>query len=145
MRNTKTFSAKPDSVDKKWYLVDAKGKTLGRLASQVATILRGKNKPEFTPSMDTGDYVVVINAEKISVTGRKETDKMYHRYTGYAGGIKTESLITMRKKHPENILMIAVKGMLPKSPIGSKMLKKLKVCAGENHCYTAQKPQMIEL
>ena len=145
MSNIKTYSAKPTSVEKKWYIVDAKDKTLGRLSSQVASILRGKNKPEFTPSMDTGDYVVIINAEKIKVTGKKTTDKIYYRYTGYAGGMKAESFQALQKRKPENILMNAVQGMLPKGPLGRQMLKKLKICIGANHQFEAQKPQMIEL
>lgn len=145
MKNMRTYSAKKNEVEQKWLLVDASGKVLGRVASQIAAILRGKNKAEFTPSMDVGDYVVVVNAEKIAVTGTKEKNKKYFRYTGYAGGIKEQTVSQVRDKHPERILMYAVKGMLPKGPIGDKMLKKLKLTVGSNHKYSAQKPQLIEI
>lgn len=145
MRNMRTYTAKKDEINRKWFLVDADGLTLGRLASKVAAILRGKNKPEFTPSMDTGDFVVVINSEKIKVTGSKEVDKKYYRYTGYAGGMKSETVSQLRSDHPERLITYAVQGMLPKTSIGDKMLKKLKVCVGDSHPYQAQKPELITL
>ena len=123
----KTFSAKPSDVQHDWYVVDAQGRTLGRLATEVARRLRGKHKPEYTPHVDTGDYIVVINAEKIRVTGNKLKDKMYYRHTGYVGNLKSESLETLLKRAPERVLELAVKGMLPRNPLGRQMLKKLKV------------------
>lgn len=141
----KTYSAKPNDVERKWYLVDADGKNLGRTASKIAQILRGKNKPEYTPSMDVGDFVVVINAEKIQVTGNKENQKTYYRHSGFPGGIKNATLAEMRSRHPERILISAVKGMLPSNKIGDKLLTKLKVCVGSEHKYQAQKPELIEV
>lgn len=141
----KTLSAKPESVRRDWYVVDAAGKTLGRLSSEVASRLRGKHKPEYTPHVDTGDYIVVVNAEKIAVTGKKTTDKMYHKHTGYIGGLKTISFEKLVVKAPEQIIEIAVKGMLPKGPLGREMFKKLKVYAGENHPHAAQQPQALEI
>lgn len=141
----KTFSAKPESVKRDWYLVDASGKTLGRLASEIARRLRGKHKPEYTPHVDTGDYIVVVNAEKIAVTGNKETDKMYHHHTGYIGGLKSISLDKLRIKAPERIIETAVKGMLPKNPLGRAMFRKLKVYAGETHAHTAQQPIPLDI
>ena len=132
----KTFSAKPDSVKRDWYVVDASGKTLGRLASEIATRLRGKHKPEYTPHVDTGDYIVVINAEKIGVTGKKASDKMYYRHTGFPGGIKEASFETLIAKKPEQVLELAVKGMMPRTPLGRAMLGKLKVYAGGEHPHT---------
>ncbi|MEY8714747.1 50S ribosomal protein L13 [Francisella philomiragia] len=137
----KTFTAKPSDVKRQWLLIDATDKTLGRLASEVAMILRGKNKPEYTPSMDTGDYVVIINAEKVAVTGNKRKGKIYHHHTGYIGGIKSISFEKLIATHPERAIEKAVKGMLPRSPLGRAMYKKLKVYAGENHPHTAQQPQ----
>ncbi|MEY8768554.1 50S ribosomal protein L13 [Francisella philomiragia] len=137
----KTFTAKPSDIKRQWLLIDATDKTLGRLASEVAMILRGKNKPEYTPSMDTGDYVVIINAEKIAVTGNKRKGKIYHHHTGYIGGIKSISFEKLIATHPERAIEKAVKGMLPRSPLGRAMYKKLKVYAGENHPHTAQQPQ----
>jgi len=141
----KTFSAKPHEVRREWLVVDAAGKNLGRLASEIARRLRGKHKPEFTPHVDTGDYVVVVNAEKIAVTGRKMTDKIYHHHTGYIGNLKSISLEKQLQKHPERVIQGAVKGMLPKNPLGRAMFKKLKVYAGEQHPHTAQQPRALEL
>ena len=141
----KTFSAKPSDVRHDWYVVDAQGRTLGRLATEVARRLRGKHKPEYTPHVDTGDFIVVINAEKIRVTGNKLKDKMYYRHTGYVGNLKTESLETLLKRAPERVLELAVKGMLPRNPLGRQMLKKLKVIRGENHPHQAQQPLPLEL
>lgn len=141
----KTFSAKAESVTRDWYVVDADGKTLGRLASEIAHRLRGKHKPEYTPHVDTGDYIVVINAEKIRVTGAKSTDKMYHHHTGYPGGLKSISFEKLIDKAPERVLQGAVKGMLPRNPLGRAMFKKLKVYAGEQHPHTAQQPQALNI
>ena len=138
----KTFTAKPSDIKREWLLIDATDKTLGRLATEVATILRGKNKPEFTPHMDTGDYVIIINAEKVAVTGNKRKDKTYIHHTGYIGGIKSISFDKLIAIHPERVLEKAVKGMLPRGPLGRVMYKKLKVYAGENHPHTAQQPQV---
>src|SRR5688572_10397224 len=141
----KTVSAKPDTVKRDWYVVDASGKTLGRLATEVARRLRGKHKPIYTPHVDTGDYLVVVNAEKVAVTGKKLTDKMYHRFTGYIGNLKTTSLRDMLASHPERAIEIAVKGMLPKNPLGRAMFKKLKVYKGAEHPHAAQQPQVLEI
>jgi len=141
----KTFSAKPETVKRDWYVVDADGKTLGRLATEIARRLRGKHKPEYTPHVDTGDYIVVINAEKITVTGRKATDKMYYRHTGFPGGIKEISFEKLIAKKPEMAIEKAVKGMLPKNPLGRAMYRKLKVYAGPNHQHTAQQPQVLDV
>ena len=141
----KTFSAKPHEVRRDWYLVNAQGRTLGRVATEIARRLRGKHKPEYTPHVDTGDYIVVINAEKIRVTGRKLKDKLYHRHTGYIGNLKTESLETLLTRAPERVLELAVKGMLPRNPLGRRMLKKLKVVRGEDHPYGAQQPAPLDL
>ncbi len=141
----KTFSAKPETVQQDWYVVDAADKTLGRLASDIATRLRGKHKPEYTPHVDTGDYIVVINAEKVRVTGRKATDKMYYRHTGFPGGIKSISFEKLIEKAPEMALQKAVKGMLPKGPLGRVMYKKLKVYAGGDHPHAAQQPQALNI
>lgn len=136
----KTFMASPATIDRKWYVVDAEGKTLGRLASEVAKVLRGKNKPIFTPHIDTGDYVIVVNAEKIKVTGKKLDQKVYYRHSGYVGGIKETTLKEMLNKHPERVIEFAVKGMLPKGPLGRSMIKKLHVYAGPEYAQQAQKP-----
>jgi len=136
---------RPGDVEKEWFVVDANNAVLGRLASQIATILKGKHRPEYTPHADCGDNVVVINAEKIRVTGRKESDKLYYRHSGYAGGLKTVSLADQRERHPERIIAAAVKGMMPKTPLGRDMLKKLKVYAGEDHPHAAQKPVALTL
>ena len=141
----KTFSAKPETVKRDWYVIDAENKVLGRLATEIARRLRGKHKAEYTPHVDTGDYIIVINADKIAVTGNKETDKLYHHHTGYPGGLKTISLDKQRIKAPERILETAVKGMLPKNPLGRTMFRKLKVYAGPEHKHIAQQPQPLEL
>lgn len=141
----KTYSAKPESVKRDWYVVDASGKTLGRLATEVASRLRGKHKPEYTPHVDTGDYIVVINAEKVAVTGNKANDKMYYRHTGYPGGLKEANFATLQAEKPEMIIEKAVKGMLPRNPLGRAMYRKLKVYAGTEHPHTAQQPQQLEI
>ncbi|MEJ2142693.1 MAG: 50S ribosomal protein L13 [Gammaproteobacteria bacterium] len=141
----KTFSAKPETVKRDWYVIDAENKVLGRLATEIASRLRGKHKAEYTPHVDTGDYIIVINADKIAVTGNKETDKMYHHHTGYPGGLKTISLDKQRIKAPERIIETAVKGMLPKNPLGRAMFRKLKVYAGSEHNHHAQQPQTLEI
>ena len=141
----KTISAKGDSVKRDWYLVDAAGKTLGRLCADIASRLRGKHKPEYTPHVDTGDYIVVINAEQIRVTGAKAQNKYYHHYTGYPGGLKSISFNDMIKTTPERTIEIGVKGMLPKGPLGRAMIKKLKVYAGTDHPHTAQQPQPLNI
>jgi len=141
----KSYIAKKESIDRKWLLVDAEEQILGRTASRIALILRGKHKPTYTPYVDTGDFVVVINAEKIKVTGKKETDKMYYRHSGYVGHLKKESLGVKREKKPEDILKIAVKGMLPKGPLGRQMLTKLKIYAGAEHPHSAQQPEAIDI
>ena len=141
----KTFSAKPREVTKDWFLVDAQGKTLGRLATAIAHRLRGKHKPQYTPHIDTGDYIVVINAEKIIVTGKKLEDKLYHKHTGYIGNLKTESLAELLKRSPERVIEGAVKGMLPKNTLGREMFKKLKVVIGSEHPYISQKPISLDI
>ena len=141
----KTYSAKPREVRRSWYLVNAQGRTLGRLATAIAHRLRGKHKPEYTPHVDTGDYIVVINADKIRVTGNKLKDKIYHRHTGYIGSLKSESLATLLARAPEQVLKRAVKGMLPRNPLGRQMLRKLKVVRGEDHPHRAQQPRPLEL
>ena len=141
----KTFSAKAESVKRDWFIVDASGKTLGRLCSELARRLRGKHKPEFTPHVDTGDYIVVVNAEKIAVTGNKLEDKKYHRFTGYIGNLKTTSLKDLLAAHPERVIEIGVKGMLPKNPLGRAMFRKLKVYRGAEHPHTAQQPKALEI
>ena len=141
----KTYIAKSETVQRDWYLVDASGKTLGRLAAELAHRLRGKHKPVYTPHVDTGDYLVVVNAEKIAVTGKKLQDKMYHRFTGYVGNLKSENLSQALERHPERVIEIAVKGMLPKGPLGRAMYRKLKVYAGAEHPHAAQQPQPLEL
>jgi large subunit ribosomal protein L13 len=140
-----TVSTKPATVKQDWYVVDAAGKTLGRLSSELARRLRGKHKPEFTPHMDAGDYLVVVNAEKIAVTGKKLTDKLYHRFTGYIGNLKTETLAQALAAHPERVIETAVKGMLPKNPLGRAMYSKLKVYKGPNHPHSAQQPQALDI
>ncbi|MCY3803925.1 MAG: 50S ribosomal protein L13 [Gammaproteobacteria bacterium] len=139
-----TVSAKPAQVQRSWYLVDATDKTLGRMASEIATRLKGKHKPIYTPHVDTGDFIVVINAEKVRVTGNKMEDKTYHRYTGYVGGLKSTKLKEMHAKHPERVIENAVRGMLPKNPLGRAMFRKLKVYAGSEHKHSAQQPQPLE-
>ena len=141
----KTFMANPDKVERKWFVVDVAGKNLGRVSSEIAKILRGKNKPIFTPHEDTGDYVIVINAEKITVTGRKLEQKIYYNHSDYVGGMKETDLKTMLAKKPERVIELAVKGMLPNGPLGRKMIKKLFVYAGSEHPHQAQKPEALEL
>ena len=141
----KTFSAKPAEVKRDWYVIDAKDQVLGRMSSEIARRLRGKHKPEYTPHVDTGDYIIVVNAEKIAVTGKKLTDKLYHRFTGYIGNLKTESLGQALERHPERVIEIAVKGMLPKNTLGRAMYRKLKVYKGAEHPHAAQQPQPLEL
>ncbi len=141
----KTFTAKPQSVQRDWYVVDAADKTLGRLATEIARRLRGKHKPEFTPHVDTGDYIVVINAEKVKVTGNKATDKTYYRHTGYPGGLRSMTFDKLIEHAPERIIEGAVKGMLPKGPLGRAMYTKLKVYAGAEHPHAAQQPQELNL
>ena len=139
----KTFMASPATIDSKWYVVDATGMTLGRLASEVAKVLRGKNKPIFTPHIDTGDYVIVINAEKIAVTGKKLDQKIYYRHSDYVGGLKQATLREKLSNKPEEVIELAVKGMLPKGPLGRQMFKKLFVYAGPEHKHAAQKPEVL--
>ena len=141
----KTFSAKEHDIDRNWYLVDAQNKTLGRFSTEIASRLRGKHKPIYTPHVDTGDYIVVINASKIRVTGKKMTDKVYYKHTGYIGNLKSENLKTMLEKYPEKVLMKSVRGMLPKSKLGNAMIKKLRVFAGPEHTHIAQQPEPLEL
>jgi len=141
----KTFSAKPQTVERDWYVVDATDKTLGRLAAEIAKRLRGKHKAEYTPHVDTGDYIVVVNAEKVRVTGRKATDKVYYDHTGYPGGLKSISFDKLIAKDPAQVIGRAVKGMLPRNPLGRAMLRKLKVYAGAEHKHTAQQPKPLEI
>ena len=141
----KTFSAKPAEVRRDWYVVDATNKTLGRLSTEIASRLRGKHKPEYTPHVDTGDYIVVVNAEKIRVTGNKLKDKMYHHHTGYIGHLKSISLEKQLEKAPERVIESAVKGMLPRNPLGRAMMKKLRIFAGPNHTHQAQQPKPLEI
>lgn len=140
-----TFMAKPNQVERKWYVVDAEGQTLGRLASQVATVLRGKNKPEFTPHVDAGDFVVVINADKVKLTGKKLSDKKYYFHSLHPGGLKTFTAAEMLAKKPEKLIELAVKGMLPKNRLGRQLYTKLKVYAGAEHPHQAQKPEVLEI
>ena len=139
----KTYMANPDKIERKWYVVDAEGQTLGRLAAEVAKVLRGKNKPEFTPHIDTGDNVIVINAEKIKVTGKKLDQKVYYHHSDYVGGMKETTLREMMAQKPEQVIELAVKGMLPKGPLGRTMIKKLHVYAGAEHAHQAQKPEVL--
>ena len=141
----KTFVVTEDSIDRKWYVVDAAGHTLGRLSTEVANVLRGKKKPIYTPSMDTGDYVIVINADKIKVTGKKLDQKIYYHHSEYVGGMKETTLRELLAKHPERAVKYAVKGMLPKGPLGRKMFKKLHVYAGPDYEQAAQKPEVLEI
>lgn len=139
----KTFTASPATIERKWYVVDASGKTLGRLASEIAIVLRGKNKPIYTPHIDTGDYVIVVNAEKVKVTGKKLEQKIYYHHSDYVGGMKETKLKDMLAKKPEKVMELAVKGMLPKGPLGRQMYKKLFVYAGPDHKHQAQKPEAL--
>ena len=141
----KSFMASPATIERKWYVVDATGHTLGRLSAEIAKVLRGKNKPIFTPHIDTGDYVIVVNADKIKVTGKKMEQKIYYNHSDYPGGMKETTLKEMMAKKPESVITLAVKGMLPKGPIGSQMLKKLHVYAGPDHEQAAQKPEVLEI
>ena len=141
----KTWTAKPGEVERTWYLVDAEGKTLGRLATQIADTLRGKGKPEYTPHVDTGDFVVVVNAEKIAVTGNKLREKMYYRHSGHPGGLKKRTLSDMLERRPEEVIRLAVRGMLPKNRLARKQLTKLKIYAGPEHPHEAQKPTKLEV
>ncbi len=141
----KTYSAKPESVRREWYIVDATDKVLGRLATEVARRLRGKHKPEYTPHVDTGDYIVVVNADKVRVTGNKATDKLYHHHTGFPGGIREINFEKQLAKHPERIIESAVRGMLPKNALGRAMYKKLKIYKGPDHVHQAQQPKTLEI
>jgi len=141
----KIFSAKSHEVNRDWYVVDATGKTLGRLASEVARRLRGKHKPIYTPHVDTGDYIIVVNADKVHVTGRKATDKMYHHHTGYIGNLKSASFAKMQEKAPGRVIELAVKGMLPRNPLGRAMYRKLKVYSGPDHRHAAQQPKALDI
>jgi len=141
----KTFSAKPHEIARGWYVVDASGKVLGRLAAEIARRLRGKHKPEFTPHADTGDYIVVVNADKLRVTGRKAEQKTYYRHSTYPGGIYSTSFAKLHARHPDRVLRLAVKGMLPKGPLGYAMLRKMKVYAGASHPHSAQQPKQLEI
>lgn len=139
----KTYMASPDKIERKWYVVDAEGATLGRLASEIAKVLRGKNKPEYTPHIDTGDYVIVVNAEKVKVTGKKLQQKVYYNHSDYVGGMRETTLAELLAKKPEKVIELAVKGMLPKGPMGRDMIKKLHVYAGPEHANQAQKPEVL--
>jgi large subunit ribosomal protein L13 len=141
----KTYSAKPHDISRGWYVVDASGKVLGRLAAEIARRLRGKHKPEFTPHTDTGDYIVVVNADKLRVTGRKAEQKIYYRHSTYPGGIYSTSFTKLHARHPDRVLRLAVKGMLPKGPLGYAMLRKMKVYAGATHPHSAQQPKQLEI
>ena len=139
----KTYMANPDKIERKWYVVDAEGQTLGRLSAEIAKVLRGKNKPVFTPHVDTGDYVIVVNADKVKVTGKKLEQKIYYHHSDYVGGMKETTLKEMMAKKPEAVIELAVKGMLPKGPLGRTMIKKLHVYAGAEHAHQAQKPEVL--
>jgi large subunit ribosomal protein L13 len=141
----RTYTAKKETIEREWFVVDAEGKTLGRLATQIASILRGKHKPSFTPWLDCGDFVIVVNADKVKVTGNRMDEKVYYRYSGYPGGLKEISLRDQLSRHPQRVLKSAVKGMLPHNALGRKMFKKLKVYAGAEHPHAAQKPKTLEL
>ncbi len=141
----KTFTAKPAEVKRDWYVIDAEGKTLGRMATEIARRLRGKHKAIYTPHVDTGDYIVVVNAEKVKVTGKKSTDKMYYHHTGYIGNLKSISFDKLIATKPERVIQLAVKGMMPKGPLGRAMQRKLKIYAGAEHNHTAQQPQPLEI
>ncbi|MGD8905084.1 MAG: 50S ribosomal protein L13 [Anaerolineae bacterium] len=141
----RTFTQKQEEIARNWYVVDAEGETLGRLASRIAPILKGKHKPVYTPHLDCGDYVIIVNAEKVRVTGRKMDQKFYYRHSGYPGGLRSISLKDQLAKHPERVLQAAIRGMLPKNKLGRRMLKKLKVYAGDSHPHQAQQPRPLEL
>jgi large subunit ribosomal protein L13 len=141
----KTFSAKKEEVERKWFLVDADGKVLGRLASEVSKVLRGKHRPIYTPHIDTGDHVIIVNASKVLLTGKKLKNKIYYRYSGYPGGLKSATAEKLMQTHPERLLQFAIKGMLPKNKLGRSMLKKVKIYAGPNHNHQAQKPEVLAI
>lgn len=141
----KTLTIKSNEVQKKWYLVDAEGKTLGRIATVIARHLQGKHRAEYTPNMDNGDYIIVINADKVQVTGNKVEDKIYKKHTGYPGGVKSINFEKLQQRHPEQILELAIKGMMPKGPLGRQMLKKLKIYAGSEHPHMAQAPEILNI
>jgi large subunit ribosomal protein L13 len=141
----KTYTATPSTIKREWFVIDASDKVLGRLATTIASRLRGKHKPEYTPTIDTGDYIVIVNAEKVRVTGRKFTDKMYYRHSGYPGGLKETTFEKLQAKAPEEIIKKAVKGMLPKGPLGREMFRKLKIYAGPEHQHSAQQPSALEI
>jgi large subunit ribosomal protein L13 len=141
----KTYNAKPGEIERRWYVVDAEGKNLGRLATQIADTLRGKTKPQYTPHVDTGDFVIVVNAEKIAVTGKKLDEKVYYRHSGYPGGLRSRTLEEMLDRRPEEVIRLAVKGMLPRNRLGRAQLRKLKVYAGPDHPHAAQKPEPLEV
>jgi large subunit ribosomal protein L13 len=141
----KTYTPKPEDIQREWYVIDAKDQTLGRLASQIAHLLRGKHKPIYSPHMDVGDYIIVINCDKIRVTGNKLEDKLYYRHSGYPGGLRSLTLRQLMDRYPERVLQYAVRGMLPKNKLGRKMIKKLKIYAGDSHPHQAQKPKVYEL
>ena len=141
----RTYSAKASEIEREWFVVDATGQTLGRLATRIATVLRGKHKPMYTPHMDCGDHVIVINADKIQVTGKKLDQKVYYRHSGYAGGLKSITLREQLQKHPTRVIQAAVRGMLPKNRLGRRMIKKLRVYASDSHPHQAQQPKMLEL
>jgi large subunit ribosomal protein L13 len=145
LKSMRTWTVRPGDIERNWYVIDASDAVLGRLATKIATVLRGKHRPQYTPHADCGDHIIVINAEKVRVTGGKEDKKFYHRHTGYVGGLKSTKLSEMRATHPERIIEFAVKGMMPKNPLGRSMLSKLKVYAGSEHPHTAQKPQTLNL
>jgi len=141
----RTFTQKQEEIERNWYIVDAEGETLGRLASRIAPILKGKHKPIYTPHLDCGDFVIIVNAERVRVTGRKMDQKLYHRHSGYPGGLSSISLRDQLAKHPERVLQAAIRGMLPKNKLGRRMIKKLKVYAGDSHPHQAQQPKPLEL
>ncbi|MEE4246702.1 MAG: 50S ribosomal protein L13 [Kangiellaceae bacterium] len=141
----RTYTAKPETVKRDWFVVDAEGKTLGRLASEIARRLRGKHKPEYTPHVDTGDYIIVVNAEKVAVTGNKEAAKMYYRHSEYPGGLRSMTLEKLRERAPERIIQSAVKGMLPRNPLGRAMFKKMRVFIGPEHTHAAQQPKELNI
>lgn len=141
----KSFIAKPDDITRKWYVIDAEGKTLGRVATEAARLLRGKHKPIYTPNVDCGDYVIIVNADKVTVTGKKRKEKIYKRHTGYPGGLKEMTFEELMEKHPTRVIKQAIRGMLPKSKLGRQMFKKLKVYAGPEHAHAAQQPEVWEV
>jgi large subunit ribosomal protein L13 len=145
MEKGKTYMARPSDIERNWYVVDAEGKVLGRLAAEVATVLRGKHKPQFTPHMDTGDFVIIVNAEKIKLTGKKWAQKTYYRHTGYPGGLRSQTAAELRSRQPEEVIRKAVWGMMPKNSLGRNQMKKLKIYAGPEHPHMAQMPEPLEI